>query len=122
MLTIGSHDGPLDIGAEIVDRLQHRDGALLVMATDGVGLISKSRESVTGHVLSELRQPVLLVGPKVHDPLPLTSPTLVVCTDRSHQMGPRTAGGRGVAALLRPGPTPRRGGQADDGLASRCRR
>ena len=88
MLTIGSPDGPLDIGAEIVVRLQNRDGALLVMATDGVGLISKSRRSVGGHVLSELRQPVLLVGPNVHDPLRLTSPTLVVCTDRSHQIGP----------------------------------
>jgi nucleotide-binding universal stress UspA family protein len=88
MLTIGSPDGPRDIGAEIVDRLQNRDGALLVMATDGVGLISTSRRSVSGHVLSELRQPVLLVGPKVHDPLPLTLPTLVVCTDRSHQIGP----------------------------------
>ena len=88
MLTIGSPDGPLDIGAEIVVRLQNRDGALLVMATDGVGLISKSRRSISGHVLSELRQPVLLVGPNVDDPLPLASPTLVVCTDRSHQIGP----------------------------------
>ena len=45
MLTIGSPDGRLDVGAEIVVRLQHRDGALLVMATDGIGLISKSRRS-----------------------------------------------------------------------------
>jgi hypothetical protein len=85
---IGSPDGRLDVGAEIVVRSQHRDGALLVMATDGMGLISKSRRSISGHVLSELRQPVLLVGPKVDDPLPLASPTLVVCTDRSHQIGP----------------------------------
>ena len=88
VLTIGSPDGPLDIGAEIVVRLQHRDGALLVMATDGIGLISKSRASISGHVLSELRQPVLLVGPNVDNSLPLASPTLVVCTDRSHQIGP----------------------------------
>jgi nucleotide-binding universal stress UspA family protein len=88
MLTIGSPDGSLDIGAEIVVRLQNRDGALLVMATDGVGLISKSRRGISGHVLSELRQPVLLVGPEVHDPLPLASPTLVVCIDRSQEIGP----------------------------------
>ena len=61
MLTIGSPDGSPDIGAEIAGRLQNRD---------------------------ELRQPVLLVGPKVHDPLPLASPTLVVCTDRSQETGP----------------------------------
>ena len=88
VLTIGSPDGPLEIGAEIVVRLQNRDGVLLVMATDGVGLMSTSRRSISGHVLSELRQPVLLVGPNVDDPLPLASPTLVVCTDRSQQIGP----------------------------------
>ena len=88
LLTIGSPDGPLDIGAEIVVRLQHRAGALLVMAADGIGLMSKSRRSISGHVLSELRQPVLFVGPNVDDPLPLATPTLVVCTDRSHQIGP----------------------------------
>ena len=30
---------------------------------------------------------MLLIGPVVPDPLPLASPTLVVCTDRSHEIG-----------------------------------
>ena len=87
ILTVGASDGGLDVGAAIVDRLQSRDGALLVMATSGIGLVSGSRASVSGHVLSELRQPVLLIGPAVSDPLTLASPTLVVCTDRSHEIG-----------------------------------
>ena len=91
------------------------------MATDGIGLISKSRGSISGHVLSELRQPVLLVGPKVDDPLPLASSTLVVCTDRSHEIGPalpvveawhRTfGGGRPHVVEVRPAT----GGPADAG-------
>ena len=87
ILTIGPADEPVGLGSAIVDRLQGRDGALLVMATSGIGLVSGSRPSTSGHVLSELRQPVLLVGPVVPDPLPLSSPTLVVCTDRSHEIG-----------------------------------
>lgn len=59
----------------------------MVMATSGTGLVPGSSASISGHVLSELRQPVLLLGPAVPDPLPLASPTLVVCTDRSHESG-----------------------------------
>lgn len=87
VLTLGSADGRFDLGAAIVDRLQGRDGALLVMPTSGIGLVSGSRASTSGHVLSELRQPVLLIGPVVPDPLLLASPTLVVCTDQSHEIG-----------------------------------
>ena len=73
-----------DVARAIVDHVQNRDGALLVMSTRATGLISERlRRSVSAHVLSELRQPVLLVGPAVPEPVRLASPTLVACTDRS---------------------------------------
>ena len=57
-----------DIAAAIVDQIRDRDGALLVMTTSATGLVSQRRGSVSAHVLSETRQPVLLIGPAVPDP------------------------------------------------------
>ena len=76
-----------DIAAAIVDQVRDRDGALLVMSTSATGLVSQRRGSVSAHVLSETRQPVLLIGPAVADPVPLSSTTLVACIDRSQDSG-----------------------------------
>ncbi|MEJ7724363.1 MAG: universal stress protein [Ilumatobacteraceae bacterium] len=80
-LCVLPHD---DVATAIVDHVHHRQGALLVMATNANSLVSQRLHgSVSVRVLHELRQPVLLVGPAVTDPVPLASPTLVACTDRS---------------------------------------
>ena len=76
-----------DIAAAIVDQVRDRDGALLVMSTSATGLVSQRRGSVSAHVLSETRQPVLLIGPAVPDAVPLSSTTLVACIDRSQDSG-----------------------------------
>ena len=76
-----------DIAAAIVDQVRDRDGALLVMTTSATGLVSQRRGSVSARVLSETRQPVLLIGPAVPDPVPLSSTTLVACIDRSQDSG-----------------------------------
>ncbi len=76
-----------DIAAAIIDQVRDRDGVLLVMSTSANGLVSQRRGSVSAHVLSEARQPVLLIGPAVPDPVPLSSTTLVACIDRSQDSG-----------------------------------
>lgn len=87
VLTVDVPERSFDVGPAIVDYMQNRDGALLVMATSGAGLVSGSRGSITGHVLSKLCRPVLVIGPAVPEQLSLTSPTIVVATDRSHELG-----------------------------------
>ena len=52
-----------DIAAAIVDQVRDRDGVLLVMSTSATGLVAQRRGSVSAHVLSETRQPVLLHRP-----------------------------------------------------------
>ena len=74
-----------DVAAAIVEHVGGRDGALLVMATGGAGLVSGQRRSVTGEVLAGLIQPVLLLGPAVPNAVPLASPTLVAAIDRTHE-------------------------------------
>ena len=72
-----------DIAGVIIERVSDR-GALLVLETSAKGLMSEHlRGSVSSRVLSELLDPVLLIGPSVPDTIRLGHPTLVDCTDRS---------------------------------------
>ena len=108
-----------DIAAAIVDQVRDRDGVLLVMSTSATGLVSQRHGSVSARVLSETRQPALLIGPAVPDPVPLSSTTLVACTDRAARQQGCAAGRRLVAACLRWRPTLGRRGDRDVGLARR---
>jgi nucleotide-binding universal stress UspA family protein len=72
-----------DVGAAIAEEVRDRDGVLLVMSTSATGLVSQRRGSVSARVLSDTRQPVLLIGPAVPDAVPMSSTTLVACTDRA---------------------------------------
>jgi nucleotide-binding universal stress UspA family protein len=63
------------IADEVVEAVEERDGALLVM---GTALVSDPRRSVTGRVVEALRQPVLLFGPNVPSAALCHAPTLVV--------------------------------------------
>ena len=61
-----------------------RDGALLVLATTAKAALDEDHAgSVSEYVLSTLRQPVLLVGPRVDVDRGLPSPNLVVAVDGS---------------------------------------
>jgi nucleotide-binding universal stress UspA family protein len=71
-------------GDAIAEHVRSRDGALLVLATTAKGAIDDDHAgSVSDYVLTEARQPVLLVGPRVEIARRLSSPTLVVGVDRS---------------------------------------
>ena len=73
-----------DVATGIVEHVRNRDGVLLVMDTNARSLVTQRLHgSISVRVLQEVRQPVLLVGPAVPDPVPMSSPTLIVCTDRS---------------------------------------
>ncbi len=64
-----------DVAAAIVELVQHRDGALLVLSTEAPSLVSRFRRSVTGDILSALRQPVLVLGPHVPRQVSLSAVT-----------------------------------------------
>jgi nucleotide-binding universal stress UspA family protein len=68
----------------ILDHLERSRGALLVMATSAEPLI-KGRlfGNVVEKVLSELDEPVLLVGPRAPDVFPEAASTLVACIDHT---------------------------------------
>jgi nucleotide-binding universal stress UspA family protein len=73
-----------DAGPAIAEHVTCRDGALLVLATTAKAAIDEDYAgSVSEYVLSEVRQPVLLVGPHVETARPLSSPALVVGVDGS---------------------------------------
>lgn len=73
-----------DVATAIVEHVRNRDGVLLVMDTNARSLVSQRLHgSISVRVLHEVRQPVLLVGPAVPDPVSISSPSLIVCTDRS---------------------------------------
>jgi nucleotide-binding universal stress UspA family protein len=73
-----------DVGAAIVEHVRCRDGALLVLATTAKAAIDEDYAgSVSEYVLSEVCQPVLLVGPHVEIARPLSLPAVVVCVDGS---------------------------------------
>jgi nucleotide-binding universal stress UspA family protein len=73
-----------DAGAALAEHVGGRDGALLVLATTAKAAIDADHAGgVSEHVLSETRQPVLLVGPHVDTTRPLSSPALVVAVDGS---------------------------------------
>jgi nucleotide-binding universal stress UspA family protein len=73
-----------DDGVAIAEHVKCRDGALLVLATTAKAAIDEDHAgSVSEFVLSEVRQPVLLVGPNVEIARPLSVPALVVGVDGS---------------------------------------
>ena len=79
--TVLQHDEP---GLAITEHVSGRDGALLVLATTAKAAIDEDYAgSVSEYVLSTLRQPVLLVGPRVGVDRVLPSPDLVIAVDRS---------------------------------------
>jgi nucleotide-binding universal stress UspA family protein len=79
--TVLQHDEP---GLAITEHVSGRDGALLVLATTAKAALDESYAgSVSEYVLSTLRQPVLLVGPRVDPDRGLASPNLVVAVDGS---------------------------------------
>jgi nucleotide-binding universal stress UspA family protein len=68
----------------IVDHLERRDGALLVMATSAKPLIEGQLfGNVVERLLGVIDQPVLLVGPRAADTFPALPPTLITCLDRT---------------------------------------
>ena len=80
-VTVLEHGEP---GHAITEHMGGRDGALLVMATTAKAAIDEDYGGgVSEHVLSTLRQPVLLVGPRVDVDRGLPSPKLVVAIDGS---------------------------------------
>ena len=75
-----AHDN--DVARAIVNHLDSRDNALLVMATSAkASLTARFLGSITEAVLSRLDQPVLLVGPRVPAECELADPTLIVLID-----------------------------------------
>jgi nucleotide-binding universal stress UspA family protein len=73
-----------DAGAAISEHVSGRDGALLVMATTGKAALDENYAGgVSEHVLADVLQPVLLVGPRVDIARPLSSPALVAAVDGS---------------------------------------
>ena len=79
--TVLEHDQP---GLAITEHVSGRDGALLVLATTAKAALDEDYAgSVSEYVLSTLRQPVLLVGPRVDVDRGLSSPNLVVAVDGS---------------------------------------
>jgi nucleotide-binding universal stress UspA family protein/nitroimidazol reductase NimA-like FMN-containing flavoprotein (pyridoxamine 5'-phosphate oxidase superfamily) len=77
-----AHDN--DPARGIVDEVERRDGALLVMATSAKGsLAAQFLGGVTEDVLSLIDRPLLLVGPRVPAGCELADPTPVVCIERS---------------------------------------
>jgi nucleotide-binding universal stress UspA family protein len=73
-----------DAGAAIAEHVQGRDGALLILATSAAAAIDEDYAgSVSEHVLSQVRQPVLLVGPRVDTAWPRSSPSPVIGVDGS---------------------------------------
>jgi nitroimidazol reductase NimA-like FMN-containing flavoprotein (pyridoxamine 5'-phosphate oxidase superfamily)/nucleotide-binding universal stress UspA family protein len=75
-----AHDN--DIARAIVNHLESRHNALLVMATSAkASLTARFLGSITEAVLSRIDQPVLLVGPHVPVDCELVEPTLVVLID-----------------------------------------
>ena len=68
----------------IVDLVERRDGALLVMATSAKPpLAGHLFGNVIEEVLAAVDQPVLLVGPHVPSSDNVQQPTLVACVDRT---------------------------------------
>ena len=79
--TVLQHHEP---GLAITEHVAGRDGALLVLATTAKAAIDADHAgSVSEYVLSTLRQPVLLVGPRVDVERGLPSPNLVIAVDGS---------------------------------------
>ena len=79
--TVLQHHEP---GLAITEHVSRRDGALLVLATTAkAALDDYDAGSVSEYVLSTLRQPVLLVGPRVGVDRGLPSPNLVIAVDGS---------------------------------------
>ena len=77
--TIVHHNDPV---LAIVDHVERRDDALLVMATSArAALTGHFLGSVSEEVLSLVDRPVLLVGPRVTTAPQLAAPTLVACVD-----------------------------------------
>jgi nucleotide-binding universal stress UspA family protein len=73
-----------DAGAAIIEHVSGRDGALLVMATTAKAALDEDYAGgVSERVLSELRQPVLLVGPRVNPAPPSSAPSVVAGVDGS---------------------------------------
>jgi nucleotide-binding universal stress UspA family protein len=80
-ITVLEHDEP---GLAITEHVSGRDGALLVLATTAKAAIDENYGGgVSEYVLSTLRQPVLLVGPRVDVDRGLPSPNLVAAVDGS---------------------------------------
>jgi nucleotide-binding universal stress UspA family protein len=69
-------------GRAIVDVMERRSNALLVMAARA-SLAGPLRLRVVDEVLAAARQPVLLVGPHAHMSEDAPKPALVVCADRT---------------------------------------
>jgi nucleotide-binding universal stress UspA family protein len=68
----------------IVDHVERRDGALLVMATSAKPLIEGHLfGNVVERMLALIDQPVLLVGPRAADTFAAMPPTLITCLDRT---------------------------------------
>jgi nucleotide-binding universal stress UspA family protein len=79
--TVLQHHEP---GLAITEHVSSRDGALLVMATTAKAALDVDYAgSVSEYVLSTVRQPVLLVGPRVDVDRGLPSSTLVAAVDGS---------------------------------------
>jgi nucleotide-binding universal stress UspA family protein/nitroimidazol reductase NimA-like FMN-containing flavoprotein (pyridoxamine 5'-phosphate oxidase superfamily) len=77
-----AHDN--DAARAIVSDVEHRDQALLVMATSAKGsLAAQFLGGVTEDVLGLIDQPLLLVGPRVPADCELMHPTPVACIERS---------------------------------------
>ena len=79
--TVLQHHEP---GLAITEHMAGRTGALLVLATTAKAAIDEDYAgSVSEYVLSTLRQPVVLVGPRVDVDRGLPSPNLVIAVDGS---------------------------------------
>lgn len=71
-----------DVARAVVDHVQGRDNALLVMASSATAPLSRPlRRSTSGAVIGEIERPVLLVGPHVPADFELRLPTLIACID-----------------------------------------
>ena len=77
-----AHDN--DVGRAIVNDVERRDRALLVMATSAkASLKAQFLGDVTEDVLGLIDRPVILVGPRVPADFELGHPTPVACIERS---------------------------------------
>ena len=86
----------------IVDLVQRRDGALLVMATSAKPpLAGHLSGNVIEELLAAIDRPVLLVGPNVPSSYYVRRPTLVACVDHTDVAAASRAGDRPLGRHLR---------------------